>query len=140
MTRIAGAMASVELPAQQVNGLMARGVNTDAVVAVAPTQSTVIGRATQTVRDLVAAWGSATSVRWPVDSIAFTGRPDPQTNWPEAREISPPGKSPTTRRPRSTRAALLRRLLLGGRTRFAAAVQATLGAAAGSSELTPTPC
>ncbi|MCV6985884.1 acyltransferase domain-containing protein, partial [Mycobacterium shinjukuense] len=59
MTRIAGcgAMASVELPAQQVlSELMARGVS-DAVVAVmASPQSTVIGGATQTVRDLVAAW------------------------------------------------------------------------------------
>ena len=53
----AGAMASVELPAQQVvSELMTRGIN-DAVVAVVPSpQSTVIGGATQTVRDLVAAW------------------------------------------------------------------------------------
>ncbi|MCV7196595.1 sulfolipid-1 biosynthesis phthioceranic/hydroxyphthioceranic acid synthase [Mycobacterium angelicum] len=59
MTRISGsgAMASVELPAQQVlSELVARGVN-DAVVAVmASPQSTVIGGATQTVRDLVAIW------------------------------------------------------------------------------------
>ncbi|KAA1242930.1 type I polyketide synthase, partial [Mycobacterium simiae] len=59
MTRIAGSgtMASVELPAQQVlSELMGRGI-TDAVVAVvASPQSTVIGGATQTVRDLVAAW------------------------------------------------------------------------------------
>ncbi|WP_425518517.1 sulfolipid-1 biosynthesis phthioceranic/hydroxyphthioceranic acid synthase [Mycobacterium spongiae] len=59
MTRIAGsgAMASVELPSQQVlSELMARGVS-DAVVAVmASPQSTVIGGATQTVRDLVAVW------------------------------------------------------------------------------------
>ena len=53
-----GAMASVELPAQQVlSELMARGVNDDVVVAVvASPQSTVIGGVTQTVRDLVAAW------------------------------------------------------------------------------------
>ena len=53
----AGAMASVELPAQQVvSELMTRGIN-NAVVAVVPSpQSTVIGGATQTVRDLVAAW------------------------------------------------------------------------------------
>lgn len=59
MTRIAGAgaMASVELPAQQVlSELMARGVNDAVVAVVASPQSTVIGGATQTVRDLVAAW------------------------------------------------------------------------------------
>ena len=53
----AGAMASVELPAQQVlSELMARGVNDVAVAVVASPQSTVIGGATQTVRDLVTAW------------------------------------------------------------------------------------
>ena len=53
----AGAMASVELPAQKVlSELTARGID-DVVVAVVPSpQSTVIGGATQTVRDLVAAW------------------------------------------------------------------------------------
>ncbi len=53
-----GAMASVELPAQQVlSELMARGVNEDVVVAVvASPQSTVIGGAAETVRGLVAAW------------------------------------------------------------------------------------
>ena len=59
MTRIAGAgaMASVELPAQQVfTELMARGVNDVVVAVVASPQSTVIGGATQTVRELVAAW------------------------------------------------------------------------------------
>ncbi len=60
MSRIAGAgaMASVELPAQQVlSELMARGVDDDVVVAVvASPQSTVIGGATETVRDVVAAW------------------------------------------------------------------------------------
>ena len=59
MTRIAGsgAMASVELPAQQVlSELMARGINDAVVAVVASPQSTVIGGATQTVRDLVAAW------------------------------------------------------------------------------------
>ncbi|WP_230872316.1 type I polyketide synthase, partial [Mycobacterium canetti] len=59
MTRIAGAgaMASVELPAQQVlTDMMARGVNDAVVAVVASPQSTVIGGATQTVRDLVAAW------------------------------------------------------------------------------------
>ena len=59
MSRIAGAgaMASVELPAQQVlSELMARGVEDVVVAVVASPQSTVIGGATQTVRDLVAAW------------------------------------------------------------------------------------
>ena len=59
MTRIAGAgaMASVELPAQQVlSELMARGVSDAVVAVVASPQSTVIGGATQTVRDLVATW------------------------------------------------------------------------------------
>ena len=53
----AGAMASVELPAQQVvSELMTRGVDDVVVAVVASPQSTVIGGATQTVRDLVAAW------------------------------------------------------------------------------------
>jgi polyketide synthase 5 len=59
MTKIAGsgAMASVELPAQQVlSELMARGVDDAVVAVVASPKSTVIGGATQTVRDLVAAW------------------------------------------------------------------------------------
>jgi polyketide synthase 5 len=59
MSRIAGAgaMASVELPAQQVlSELLTRGVNDAVVAVVASPQSTVIGGATQTVRDLVAAW------------------------------------------------------------------------------------
>jgi polyketide synthase 5 len=59
MSRIAGAgaMASVELPAQQVlSELITRGVNDAVVAVVASPESTVIGGATQTVRDLVAAW------------------------------------------------------------------------------------
>jgi polyketide synthase 5 len=59
MSRIsgAGAMASVELPAQQVlSELMARGVSDVVVAVVASPQSTVIGGATETVRELVAAW------------------------------------------------------------------------------------
>ena len=59
MTRIAGAgaMASVELPAQQVlSELMGRGINDVVVAVVASPQSTVIGGATQTVRELVAGW------------------------------------------------------------------------------------
>ena len=50
-------MASVELPAEQVlSELMARGVDDVVLAVVASPQSTVIGGATQTVRDLVAAW------------------------------------------------------------------------------------
>ena len=59
MTRIAGAgaMASVELPAKQVNSeLMARGIDDVVVSVVASPQSTVIGGATETVRELVARW------------------------------------------------------------------------------------
>ncbi|MDT5221170.1 MAG: polyketide synthase 5 [Mycobacterium sp.] len=59
MTRIsgAGAMASVELPAEEViTQLVARGVSDVVVAVVASPQSTVIGGDTQTVRDLVAAW------------------------------------------------------------------------------------
>jgi polyketide synthase 5 len=59
MTKIAGsgAMALVDLPAQQVlSELMALGVNDVVVAVVASPQSTVIGGATDTVRELVAAW------------------------------------------------------------------------------------
>ncbi|ORW89791.1 polyketide synthase [Mycobacterium szulgai] len=52
-----GAMAAVELPAQQVREELAKRRVRDVVIAVvASPQSTVIGGATQTVRDLVAAW------------------------------------------------------------------------------------
>ena len=59
MSRIAGsgAMASVELPAKQVlSELALRGVTDVVVAVVASPDSTVIGGATQTVRELVAAW------------------------------------------------------------------------------------
>ena len=59
MTRIAGsgAMASVELPAQQVlSELSIRGVSDVVLSVVASPTSTVVGGATQTIRDLVAAW------------------------------------------------------------------------------------
>ncbi len=59
MSRIAGsgAMASVELPATQVlSELAGRGVTDVALSVVASPQSTVIGGATETVRELVAAW------------------------------------------------------------------------------------
>ncbi|GAB7141821.1 sulfolipid-1 biosynthesis phthioceranic/hydroxyphthioceranic acid synthase [Mycobacterium riyadhense] len=59
MTKIAGsgAMASVELPAQQVlSELMARGINDAVVAVVASPESTVIGGTTDSVREMVAAW------------------------------------------------------------------------------------
>jgi polyketide synthase 5 len=52
-----GAMASVELPAEQVLlELMARGVDDVVLAVVASPQSSVIGGAAPTVRDLVTAW------------------------------------------------------------------------------------
>jgi polyketide synthase 5 len=52
-----GAMASVELPAQQVLSQLAeRGINDVVVAVVASPTSTVIGGATGTVRELVAGW------------------------------------------------------------------------------------
>jgi acyl transferase domain-containing protein/acyl carrier protein len=52
-----GAMASVELPAQQVlSQLVDRGINDVVVAVVASPSSTVIGGATETVRELVAGW------------------------------------------------------------------------------------
>ncbi|WP_304441405.1 sulfolipid-1 biosynthesis phthioceranic/hydroxyphthioceranic acid synthase [Mycobacterium sp. 852014-52450_SCH5900713] len=52
-----GAMASVELPAEQVLlELMARGVDDVVLAVVASPQSTVVGGAAQAVRDLVAGW------------------------------------------------------------------------------------
>jgi polyketide synthase 5 len=59
MSRIAGAgaAASVGLPAHQVlSDLTIRGINDVVVAIVASPQSTVIAGATQTVRELVAAW------------------------------------------------------------------------------------
>lgn len=59
MQRISGsgAMASVELPAQQViSELMARGINDVVVAVVASPKSTVVGGATASVRSLVAEW------------------------------------------------------------------------------------
>jgi len=59
MSRITGggAMASVELPAKQVlSELAVRGIKDVVVAVVASPQSTVIGGATDTVRELVAVW------------------------------------------------------------------------------------
>jgi polyketide synthase 5 len=53
----AGAMASVELPAQQVlSELMARGIRDVVVAVVASPKSTVIGGATGSIRELVTGW------------------------------------------------------------------------------------
>lgn len=59
MSRIAGsgAMASVELPGQQVlSELAIRGISDVVLSVVASPTSTVVGGATQSIRDLVAAW------------------------------------------------------------------------------------
>ncbi|BCI53796.1 polyketide synthase [Mycolicibacterium litorale] len=61
MARIAGsgAMASVELPAQQVlSELAARGVSDVVLSVVASPQSTVVGGAKEAIRELVAEWDS----------------------------------------------------------------------------------
>jgi polyketide synthase 5 len=61
LSRIAGsgAMASVVMPAQQVlSDLMARGITDVVISVVASPESTVIGGATATVRELVDAWGA----------------------------------------------------------------------------------
>ena len=75
-----GAMASVELPAQQVREeLTSRGV-TDVVVAVVVSpQSTVIGGATHTVRDLVQAWEAREIMarEVAVDVASHTSQVDP---------------------------------------------------------------
>lgn len=59
MSRIAGsgAMAAVELPAQQVlSELVTRGIDDAVVAVVASPLSTVIGGATDTVRELITSW------------------------------------------------------------------------------------
>ncbi len=61
MARIAGsgAMASVELPAAQVlSELAARGINDVVLSVVASPQSTVVGGAKESIRDLVQTWES----------------------------------------------------------------------------------
>ncbi|BBY15553.1 sulfolipid-1 biosynthesis phthioceranic/hydroxyphthioceranic acid synthase [Mycolicibacterium litorale] len=61
MARIAGsgAMASVELPAQQVlSELAARGISDVVLSVVASPQSTVVGGAKEAIRELVAEWDS----------------------------------------------------------------------------------
>lgn len=55
-----GLMASVELPAKRVlSELAAYGVNDVAISVVTSPQSTVVGGATQPIRDLVAAWNQS---------------------------------------------------------------------------------
>ena len=82
MSRIAGAgaMASVELPARQVRDeLAARGVSDVVVSVIASPNSTVVGGATQTVRDLVAEWeGREVMAREvAVDVASHSSRVDP---------------------------------------------------------------
>ena len=82
MSRIAGAgaTASVELPAQQVlSELTARGINDVVVAVVASPQSTVIAGATQTVRDLVAAWEQRDVMarEVPIDVASHSPQVDP---------------------------------------------------------------
>src|SRR6185436_9362379 len=82
MSRIAGAgaMASVELPAQKVREeLAARGVTDVVVSVVASPESTVIGGAADTVRDLVAAWedGDVMAREVAVDVASHSPQVDP---------------------------------------------------------------
>ncbi|MGO9151588.1 sulfolipid-1 biosynthesis phthioceranic/hydroxyphthioceranic acid synthase [Mycobacterium sp.] len=81
-TRVAGigAMASVELPAARVREeLASRGVKDVVVAVVASPNSTVIGGATRTVRELVAAWEArdVTAREVAVDVASHTAQVDP---------------------------------------------------------------
>ena len=106
----AGAMASVELPAQQVlSELMARGVNDAVVAVVASPQSTVIGGATETVRELVAAWEQREVMarEVAVDVASHSPQVDPILDelYDVLAEIEPlTPRCRTTRPPCSTRA------------------------------------
>ena len=141
MSRIAGsgAMASVELPAQQVlSELMARGVNDVVVAVVASPQSTVIGGATETVRELVAAWEQRDVMarEVAVDVASHSPQVDPILDelseaLADLRPMTPRGSVLLGDPVRPARAAGVRRRLLGGQpactsVRFAAAVQAAL--------------
>jgi polyketide synthase 5 len=82
MSRIAGsgAMASVVLPAQQVlSELMARGINDVVISVVASPESTVVGGAPQTVRELVAAWEQREVMarEVPIDLASHTPQVEP---------------------------------------------------------------
>jgi acyl transferase domain-containing protein/NADPH:quinone reductase-like Zn-dependent oxidoreductase/NAD(P)-dependent dehydrogenase (short-subunit alcohol dehydrogenase family)/acyl carrier protein len=82
MSRVAGggAMASVELPAQQVRDeLAARGVSDVVVSVIASPNSTVVGGAADTVRSLVAEWeGREIMAREvAVDVASHTSQVDP---------------------------------------------------------------
>ena len=75
-----GAMASVELPAQRVREeLTSRGVKDVVVAVVTSPQSTVIGGAAQTVRDLVQAWEARDVMarEVAVDVASHTSQVDP---------------------------------------------------------------
>ncbi|BBX73765.1 type I polyketide synthase [Mycobacterium shinjukuense] len=99
-TRVAGngAMAAVEMSAPQVREQLARrGANDVVIAVVASPQSTVIGGATQTVRELVAAWeeGGVLAREVAVDVASHTPQVDPILD--ELAEVlagvtpSPPG-------------------------------------------------
>lgn len=126
MTRISGsgAMASVELPAQQVlSELMARGVNDVVVAVVASPQSTVIGGATEAVRELVAAWEQrevmAREVAVDVASHSPQVDPDPRRSVRDSgrpRAAGTGGALLFRDAVRPPRGAVLRRQLLGGQS------------------------
>ena len=119
-----GAMASVELPAQQVlSELVGRRVNDVVVAVVASPQSTVIGGATQTVRDLVAAWEQREVMarEIAVDVASHSPQVDPILD--ELTDVlaeHPPVDTGSSLllgdRVRPARAAGVRRLVLGGQS------------------------
>ena len=119
-----GAMASVELPAEQVlSELVARGVDDVVVAVVASPQSTVIGGATQTVsrtgRGVGAARGDGPRGRRRRRIALPAGRPDPRRAVRCAGRAQPhdTGGSLLLRdRVRPARAARVRRLVLGGQS------------------------
>lgn len=82
LSRIAGsgAMASVKLPAKQVlSELAVRGARDVVVSVVASPQTTVVGGAAESVRDLVAAWQQRdlTAAEIPVDVAPHSPQVDP---------------------------------------------------------------
>ena len=117
-----GAMASIELPAQQVREELARRGIKDVVIAVvASPQSTVIGGATHTVRQLVAAWEERDVLarEVAVDVASHTPQVDPILA--ELAEVLADLKPHDTTASllfgdavRSARTTVVRRRLLGG--------------------------
>ncbi len=115
MSRIAGAgaMAAVELPAQQVlSELMTRGIDDAVVAVVASPLSTVIGGATETVRGLIAGWEAREVMarEIAVDVASHSPQVDPILDeltavLAEVRPCEP--EIPTIRPPSTTRASNL---------------------------------